>query len=371
VPAITPDTIRDLAAFDSAGAPVTSCYLDVDGRRLRKHQDVEQELEALLREVRTQANGTASVHDDLKRIETYVRSGFDRSTTRGLVIFSCSARDLWKVIPLPVPVRSRVIINNVPAVGQLESVVQELDRFGVLLADRQRARMFVFELGELVDRSELLDELPRDYDTRGEKERGDVAPHVDALAQQHLRRAADAAFTMFQTQGFDHLCIGGPDATVGELESLLHPYLRDRLCGRIAVAPSASVDEIRRAAIVVAAQQERAAEAEMVSRLRDAVGSGHRGVAGLDDTLAALAEHRVEVLLVSDGYQASGWSCGPCGVLTAVGRRCKVCDGEMTEIGDIVEEAVDHAMAQSCKVEICIDNADLDVLGRIGALLRF
>ena len=371
MPVITPETIRDLASFKSEGFPVTSCYLDVDGRRLPRHQDVEHELDVLLRDVREQAGTSPSVHDDLQRIEAFVRGGLDRSRTRGLAIFSCSAQSLWEVIQLPVPVRSRVVVNNVPAVGQLESVVQEYDRFGVLLVDRQRARMFVFELGELIDRSELLDELPRDYDVRGERERGEVTQHTDALAQQHLRRAADVAFRVFQEQGFEHLSLGGPDATIGELEGLLHPYLRDRLCARIPVAPGASVDEIRRAAMVVETQQEREAEAAIVNRLRDAVGSGTRGVAGLDAVLAALAEHRVEVLLVSDGYQAPGWSCGACGVLAAVGRRCKVCDHEMDELPDVVEDAVEHAMAQSCKVEVCIDNADLDVLGRIGALLRF
>ena len=29
------------------------------------------------------------------------------------------------------------------------------------------------------------------------------------------------------------------------------------------------------------------------------------------------------------------------------------------------------ALAQSCHVEICVDNPDLDVMGRIGALLRY
>lgn len=371
MPVITEDTIRDLAAFRGEGVPVTSCYLDVDGRRLRSHRDVEQELDVLLRDVRASANGTASVHDDLARIETYVRGGFDRSNTRGLAIFSCSAHDLWKVIALPVPVRSRVIINKVPAVGQLESVVQEYDRFGVLLADRQRVRMFVFDMGELVDLSEVPAELARDYDTRGERDQGDVSHHVDALAQQHLRRAADLAFAVFGEHGFEHLSVGAPDGIAGELEGLLHPYLRDRLCARIQVLPGASMEDIRRAAMAVKTDHERRAEAAAVARLRDAVGSGNRGVAGLDAVLAALNERRVEQLLVSDGYSAPGWSCDPCGLLATVGRRCKVCGGEMDAIGDVVEEAVDHAMAQSCKVEVCVENADLDVLGRIGALLRF
>lgn len=371
MPVITPDTIRELAAFRGEGVPVTSCYLDVDGRRLRRHQDVEYELEALLRGARPKANGTPSVHDDLRRIETYVKGGFDRSSTRGLAMFSCTARDLWRVVPLPVPVRSRVIINNVPALGQLESVVQEHERFGVLLVDRQRARMFVFHLGEIVDRSELFDDLPRDYDTRGERERGDVHGHVDALVSQHLRRAADVAFAVRKAHGFERLCIGAPDEIAGELEQLLHPYLRERVCGRVSVLPDASLDEVRRAALAAVADFERRKEAEIVGRLRDAVGSGRRGVAGIDAVLAALTERRVDQLLVSDGYSVSGWGCAECGVLATVGRRCKLCGGEMTPTDDVVEEAVDQAMSQGCRVEVCVGNADLDVLGRIGALLRF
>ncbi len=368
---ITEDTIRELASFDGGGVPVTSCYLDVDGRRFPRHQDVEHELSGLLRPARTRANGTPSVHHDLQRIETYVRAGFDRSRTRGLAIFACSAHDLWRVVPLPVPVRSRVVINDVPAVGQLESVVQEYDRFGVLLADKQRARMFVFELGELIDRSELFDELPRDYDHRGEKERGDHAGHVEALTLHHLRRAADVAFRVHQQHRFECLCLGGPDEIVSSLEAVLHPYLRDRLCGRIAVHPRAPVSEVREAALEVEARQERAKEAALVARLRDAVGAGHRGVAGLDRVLAALAERRVDRLLVSDGYAAPGWRCRPCATLATVGRRCKVCRGEMEEIDDVVEESIDEAMAQSCRVEVCVGNADLDVLGQVGALLRY
>ena len=183
MPAVTRDAIRELAGYRGERAPVTSCYLDVDGRRHVRHQDFEHELDVLLRDARAQANGDASVAADLRRIEEYVKAGVDRSSTRGLAMFSCSAHDLWQVIALPVPVRNRVVVNHMPAVGQLEGVVQEYERIGVLLVDRQRARMFVFELGELIDHSELFDELPRDYDDRGERERGDTQHHVEALAR--------------------------------------------------------------------------------------------------------------------------------------------------------------------------------------------
>ena len=198
---ITEEAIRELAAFRGETAPVTTCYLDVDGRRWVRRQDYERELDQLVRAARERSDGSESVAADLRRIEDYVRQGIDRSTVRGLAFFACSAHDLFRVVPLPVPVPNRVVVNAAPAVGPLESVVQGHDRFGVLLVDRQRARMLVFEFGELTDHSELFEELPRDYDERGHSERGSYdreRQHVEELATQHLRHAAKVAFEVHQ-----------------------------------------------------------------------------------------------------------------------------------------------------------------------------
>jgi peptide subunit release factor 1 (eRF1) len=118
-------------------------------------------------------------------------------------------------------------------------------------------------------------------------------------------------------------------------------------------------------------QIEREKENELVQRLREAVATGRRGIAGLAGVLDALNERRAERVLVSKDYEAPGWRCVPCGALGIVGRTCGRCSGEMEAIDDVVEEAIDEALAQSCRVEICVGNADLDVLGRIGALLRY
>ena len=368
---LTEAAIRELAGIRGEAAPITSCYLDVDGRRLIRHQDVEHELDAMLRTARQRANGHRSVHDDLRRIEAFVRAGIDRSATRGLAIFASAANDLWKVIELPIPVRSQLVINHTPAVGQLESVVQEHEPIGVVLADKQRARLFVFEQGQLLERSELLDELPREYDTRGERERGTPDAHVDELAHQHLRNAARAAFELWQARGFQHLAIGGPDAVAGELERGLHPYLQARLCGRIHVGVGASAAEVLRAAETVEAEVERRREAEVVARLREAAITGRRGVAGLAATLEALHSRRVERLVVSKGFSEEGWRCPATGALALVGPTNPLNGVAMDRVPDVVEDAIEEALTQGVPVTICVGNADLDVLGRIGALLRY
>lgn len=367
---ITEDTLRTLTGFKARGAPVTTCYLDVDGRRLLTQRDVEQELDGVLRQARGRANGTAAVHADLDRIEGYVKGGFDRSRVRGLALFSCSSPEMFQVVPLPVRVRSRVVVNDQPAVGQLEAIAEARARFGVLLVDRQRARMFVFELDELVEHTEQVGELPRDYDSRGERERGDVDGHVDAMASQHVRNAAALAFSVFQRDGFEHMCIGVSDDIAGELEGALHAYLRERLVGRIAVTPQAAPAVVQKAVVALEEATERTREAQVVARLLDTVGAGGRAVTGLGPVLEAVNQRRVEHLIVSHEYEAEGWRCEETTALHAV-RPHREDGPPLRHIDDVVEEAIDDALAQGAKVEICVGSADLDVHGRIGALLRY
>ena len=367
---INEDTVRELAAVSGGGAPVVTCYLDVDGRRYPRRQDYEAELEHLVRRAKERA-GDASVAGDLARIEEYVHGGFDRADTRGLALFSCESSSFWKAIPLAVAVRNQIVVNQSPAVGQLELLLHTYERIAVLLVDRQQARLFVYELGILVDRSELLDELPRDYDHRGERERGDTQHHVDDLVDQHLRRAAAAAFTAFQTAEYAHLLVGAPAELASAVEANLHPYLRERLRGRLPVAVGAADAAVRAAVLEAEDRLVRERETAVVERLREAVGAGRRAAAGLDDVLKALVERRVDLLVISEGYSEAGWRCPSCSYLAAVGRKCPLCSTDMVEVPDVVEDALEEALLQSCRIEICVGNADLDVLGRVGAFLRF
>jgi peptide chain release factor subunit 1 len=368
---LTEADVRELAGYKGEDAPVTSLYLDVDGARLVRHQDLIHELDTVLKSVPRDHATNSSVGKDLKRIEDLVRGGFDRSHVRGLAVFSCAAHGFWKVFELPVPVRSQVVVNHTPAVRQLEQLVDEYERFGVLLADKQRTRMMVYELGQLVDADERFEQLPRQEDDGRAVRKDGVRDHVQEMTHQHLRHAADVAFRMLQADGFDRLIIGAPDEIANELEGLLHPYLKERLVARCHIRSDASLEEVRQAALQVEADVERRKEAEIVGRLRDAVGAGTRGVAGLDATLEALVARRVDVLLVSSGYTERGWRCGGCGWVGRRGRTCGVCGTAMDEVDDVIEEAIEEALAQSCEVEVCVGNADLDVLGQIGALLRY
>lgn len=369
---ITEATIKELAEFRSADAPVVSCYLDIDGRREVRPVDYRRRLDSMVRATNAD-HPDPRVAADLERVVAHVREGVERSGVRGLAIFSCAEKGLWKVLSLPVPVANRITINKSPAVAQLEAAVHELGPLGVLLVDRQRARMFVFQFGEIIERTQLFEALPRDYDRRDDAGRGSrerEQHHVDELALQHLRHSAEVAFRHFQDHGFGRLTIGATDDVYAATENVLHPYLRERLAPRIHVTVSATESEIAQAAMDVERIIEREREVAIVEKLRDAIGSHRKGTAGLADVLAALNERKVATLLVSNGFIESGWVC-PCGALAVRGPKCPLDGQEMERSDDVVSDAVDAALREGAQVETCEANADLDVLGRIGALLRY
>jgi peptide subunit release factor 1 (eRF1) len=102
------------------------------------------------------------------------------------------------------------------------------------------------------------------------------------------------------------------------------------------------------------------------------VSTGGRGAAGLDETLGALNERRVETLLIDEGFSAPGSVCASCGYVGArEGGACPVDGGELERRDDIVETAIELAIAQSAEVLVVRHNDDLAAHGSIGAVLRF
>jgi peptide subunit release factor 1 (eRF1) len=368
---LSDDGIRELAAFRPDQGVVTSCYLDVDGRRYPRRAEYEQELDRVLRHARTRANGTSPINDDLVAIERHVKRGLDRSRTRGVAMFSCAADGFWTALALPVPVRTQLVVGHAPAVGQLEAALHHHEPIGVLLVDRQQARVLVFEMGELTEHAEEVGDLLRAVDEKDEKARGDGSSRVEDRDRQHVRRAAAAAFGVYQRHPFEHLLVGAPAALIGAVEDALHPYLRERLRERTTLAVGDPVETIRAAVMAAETDLERRREAGLIDELRGRLGRDDRATAGLTTVLEALADRRVERLLVSGGYHEEGWSCAGCGTLAKVGPTCPRCGTAMREEQDVVAAAIDDALAASCRVDVCDRSADLDVLGRIGALLRF
>ncbi len=367
--------LRTLAGWEPRGAPVTSVYLTVDGRRYPRKADYEVRLGELLRQARSRSEALGPdavrwVDQDLRAISSYVRDDFERGDTRGLALFSSRGAGLWEEVRVPRPVRDRAVAGPSADLLPLEQVLDTYHPICAVLVDYAKARVFVCELGRIREEAVIEDDVPGRHDQGGWAQMR-MQRHVDDHRQKHLKNVAETVFRVFKARPFDHLILAGPAEARVELERELHDYLRRRIRARVTLSMTASPDELLARCVEVEETLVGQREAELIRRLTEASASGGSAVTGIGGTLGALADGRVGELVVWVDLSAAGGVCRSCGRLAEHLGRCATCGEPLEAVPDVVEAAVAEAFRQGCRVETVVDGGELEPLGGIGALLRY
>ncbi len=112
-------------------------------------------------------------------------------------------------------------------------------------------------------------------------------------------------------------------------------------------------------------------ENRLVQTMITTQAKGGNATIGLDDTLQAISDKRVQTLIISDGLRIPGYVQEEAGFVVANLARSPLSDRELLEVADVVDSAVAYTLAQGGYVEVIADNPDLEAVGRIGAVLRY
>ena len=378
---LRPDRLRELAVLRPEGARVLSVFLNLDPQHFAAPPARASEIRSVVDAVNRIARDDDSLgHDerkalraDIERTEEFL-GGFSPKGAHGLVVYACGPADLFEVIRLPRPVETRAVVDDSPYIEPLAELIG-LGQWLVLLVNRQVGRML------LGDRDSLDEVAVIEDDVHGQHQQGGWSQaryqrSVDEDVQDHLRGVAEAAFVRFKRAPYDHVLLGGPTETVTEFESKLHPYLHERVRGRIEIdVENTSPDDVRELAAAKIDEYERTRVRAALDQLQEGVARGGRGAAGLDDVLAALNERRVETVLLAQGFDAAGCTCPQCGWVGAVeGGNCPADGTELDCRDNVIESALELALQQSADVLVVRDEGlllELQSHGDVGAVLRF
>jgi peptide chain release factor subunit 1 len=378
---ITPKRLRRLAGIRAGDAKVLSLFVNLDPREFAapaaRRTEVRSLLDRAARRVRDEDGlshaAQASLRSDLERLEAELGAGgLDAKGAHGLAIFTASTLDLFEVLKLPEPVEHDPVIADTPFIEPLLAIGAP-QHWCALLVNRRVARLFC-GAGAALEEIEHIEDDVRGRHDQGGWSQPNYQRSIDKDADDHLRRAAQVAFERLKDDLPAGLLVGAPSEVATAFESHLHPYLRDRLAGRLDVdVEHASADDVSRAAAprIEAAARER--EDAALARLIEAFAGGPgRAASGLAEVLAVLHEQRVETLLVEAGFVVPGVRCPTCGWLGADETAECPADGSATEhVDDIVEAAVERALTQAADIHVLRDRAELASHGRIAAVLRF
>jgi len=365
---ITDRDLRELLDYQSPNM-VLSLYLNTDpgAGNAEMHR---QHLRALLRQV--------DFPDDKEVIERFFEHEFDWSG-RSVAVFSCAADDWFRSYSLAIPIRSRIRVSDRPHIKPLADLLDAYGGYGVALVDKQGARFFSFHMGELIEQEGYLGENIRHTKRGGGSQatgrRGGVAGktnYVEEVAERNAREAAEFATRFFTEKNVRRIVIGGTEENINLFRNQLPKAWQSLIVGAFPMSMTASHTEVLERAMQVGREAENKHEAKLVEAVVTAAAKGDGAVVGLEDTLKALNEGRIQNLLFLEGLREPGYQCTQCGYLTSIEVEvCPYCSGKMKQIPDAVELAVSRVMQNNGEVEVLRDDGDLAKYGHIGAVLRY
>jgi peptide chain release factor subunit 1 len=360
--------LRELLEFSSP-TPVLSIYLDTqpsegnaDAYKLR------------LRNMLKQVN----LPQDISVIQHFFEHEF-KPSGRGIAIFSCAAQNYFHYYPLAIPVVNFVSVSDRPTVKPLAHLLDSYGSYGVALVDKQGARLFYFNLGELREQEGVLGEAVHHTKRGGASavpgRRGGTAgqtEYTEEVIDRNMKESADFAAHFFEENHVRRILIGGSDENVVLFRNSLPKAWQSLIMGTFPMSMTAGEGEILKQAMELGLKTEKQSEVKLVADLISADKKGTNAVLGMTRTLTAINQGRIQTLVISEGYRQPAYRCKGCGFLTLTpGQSCDACGGAFEKVEDGVELALGLTMRSGGAVEVVHKDSALQAEGNIGAFLRY
>jgi peptide subunit release factor 1 (eRF1) len=383
------DLVQRLGAIPAGDHWVVSCYLKLEprdrmrGKYLIKLKNRIKEQEAWIESQGLSRAARQQVSRDLERIYRHLEHPSHLPAGRGIAVFASEPIDVFEAVTLPTVYRSRVAIDHTPLVRQVVALAEE---FGVMLAavhDRKAARFFRLSAFGIVE----LTGLAAGITMRPGKFHGDSAPtnhggmsagfgehnyhqRLQTEKHRHYHHIGEALLRLHRETPATGILLGGIGAEAGAVRPFLHSYLNG-----LALEPArlnvktASPNDVFTAALEARQARERELEQAHAAELRERLPHGW-ALNGIDATLKALGAGQVRTLLVDPEKAAPGFRCSASGRLTVSERPCRS-EGEAEPVADVIDEAVEEALAQRAEVDVLFDPEARASVDGLAALLRF
>lgn len=289
---------------------------------------------------------------------------------RAVAVFSCAEKNFFRAYPLALPVHDHVSLADRPSVKPLANLFDNYGGYGVVLVDKQGGRLFSFHLGELQEQEGVLGELVKHTKRGGTA--GNTTAHMEEVIDRNMKDVVDFAVHFFETHHIRRILLGGTDDNIALFRALLPKAWQSLVMGTFPMSMTASHTEVLHRALEIGLQAEHRREERLVEELVDLAAKGGSAITGLEGTLIAASQDRVQTLVVAEGFRSTGYHCRGCDALSLQPEKsCKLCGEKVEKVSDVVDRAISRVMRSGAAVEVVQVTPTMEQIGLIGARLRY
>jgi len=370
----TPQELMDsLLTFDAVPAPVISLYLDA---RVNEHGKrnflpfVRKQLSERVKSYPVQSEERASVEEDFVRIMRYLEDGV-REPTQGVALFACSALDdYFQAGQFEAHFEhNRLVVAERPHVYPLARLIDHYRGYAVVLADTNRAQIFVFAAGRAVEQTDIQN-VKTKHTSVGGWSQSRYQRHEENYHLHHAKEVVDALERTVREEQIEYVILAGDEAVVIPLlREQMSKELEEKIIDTISLGIDTPEHELLEESLIAFRRHDSLSDMQLVERLLGEFRGDNLAVAGVPDTLAALSNGQVEELLIVASADALKFD------EEEVRKVLQVYGADLPETLDsrfVADELLRGANQMSAaKVTFVEDATRLEQLGGVGALLRY
>ncbi len=365
--------IRVLATVQETEDLMLSCYANFEQGR-RKHSLAE--IRAAARGVRASIDPPMrpAFEEALRKIVDALGSKVARST-KGVAVFARAGESpFFLALPFEAPLPNWFFADRVPNIYHLVELKDTYDRYVVLIAHEDRARILEVNLGAATKelwvsqpalRERVGREWTRDHYQNHRRDRGD----------KFIKEKIEILDKLMSAEGHTYLVLAGSPRVVNLLLKKLPRRLADKVVDVLQATSQDATADVVSATLSSFVEHELRESLATAQLLKSTLRRGGLAVAGTAPTLAALRSAQTDILVLADWYSPPpGWRCFQCGHIDAEELKpisCAEChQGRFREV-DLKSEMVRLAERLGCVVEIVRESDTLLECGGVGCTLRY
>jgi peptide chain release factor subunit 1 len=349
-----------LAAFEPGPFPVVSLYLNLQADARGRDSFgpfLRKELGARINTYAAPPERDSLQHD-AKRIDAYL-DGVDRSAN-GLALFACEGAGLFEAFQLAAPIEAhRLCVANQPHLYPLARLLDEYRRYLVLLADTNRARIFVFAANQAERKKEIEGQKTKRHKVGGMSQ-ARYQRHVENYHLQHAAEITEVIARTVRDERIDHVIIAGEQTIVALLREQLPKDVTGRIVDVLRLNVHASERTIVETTLAALREQDAQTDRERVDELIGAYRANGLACIGIEQTRAALEQGQVDELVIAASPEA---------IAKVKGRNDEGQD--LTPEEQAADDVIARARNTSASIRFIEDASIAAAIGGVGAFLRF
>lgn len=302
--------------------------------------------------------------DNFDKSIDFIEKELEKNIDKNVAVFSSHKHNFYKYIPLKVKTDNLLVVDSSPYLRPMARILDEWESYTLVLINSNSAKIFSISMGVIDETKKISKDIMNKH-----KKGGFSQARFNRLRKGAIKTFFKDVIELLEDRTDEQIVIAGPGISKNKFVDELPHHIKEKIVEIIDISID-DENELIKKSLQLISDKETEKSNISVKQLKSEILKDGLGVYGINETLQAVKNGQVELLIVEKYYKPRGWICEHCQYVEEGSKKiCPFCGKKVSEV-DIIEEILEFAERTDAEIEFT-DNEEISDLGHIGGILRY